>query len=159
MGNISTGAVISLLRDCVTEVEDSCLVGFTVPTLTAQAEISAHSELRTAGVFKGDGVWAALDEGRDSRCYGKAWALNAVGKFEQLGVYSPWVHRRRKTRSGVGGQAGSATTGEKSIPLRIVASRGAVRGCLESHQLGDSAPLGLAKDIVHGRAPLSQDCE
>eukprot|EP00959_Pyramimonas_sp_CCMP1952_P000081 1423-Pyramimonas_sp.AAC.1 len=59
----------------------------------------------------------------------------------------------------MGGQAGSATPGEKSLLFRIVASRGAVGGCLESRQLKDSdhvplllslpaqAALGLAKDL------------
>eukprot|EP00959_Pyramimonas_sp_CCMP1952_P345328 7231940-Pyramimonas_sp.AAC.1 len=80
------------------------------------------------------------------------------------------VHKR-KTHSGIGGQAGSETTGKKSFPFRIVASRGAASGCLESRQSKDSdhvplslslpaeAPLGLAMDLASGRALLSQEGE
>eukprot|EP00959_Pyramimonas_sp_CCMP1952_P011598 243657-Pyramimonas_sp.AAC.1 len=75
----------------------------------------------------------------------------------------------RKTYSCIGGQASSSTTGKKSLPFRIVASHGAVSGCLESNQLKVSdhvplmlslqaqASLGLAKDLTRGRAVPSQE--
>ena len=75
-----------------------------------------------------------------------------------------WACRQRRACSGVGGQSGSGATGKKRLSFRAVVSRGAVSGCLKSHQLKDSdrAPLllslpaqvsvGLVKDLARGRA-------
>eukprot|EP00959_Pyramimonas_sp_CCMP1952_P038476 805325-Pyramimonas_sp.AAC.1 len=141
------------------------------PAQNVSTEGLALSKFRTVDVFSGDGVWAVLDEGCTSCCRGKAGAHNAGDKFEKMDFFPEWSHRQRKTRSGVGGQAGIETTGKKSLPRRIVASRGAVSGCLESQQLkyADHVPLslslparaslGLAKDLANGRALLSQEGE
>eukprot|EP00959_Pyramimonas_sp_CCMP1952_P378828 7935602-Pyramimonas_sp.AAC.1 len=89
-GDTSTGELISLLRDCVAEVADHSLVGCMFPAQNAATEVSALSSVRAVDCFKGDGVWAALDEGCNSCCHGKARALNAGDQFEKWGFYPKW---------------------------------------------------------------------
>ena len=85
-GDISTSEMVSLLHDCVQEASDNELIAFMAPTPAPSISAdTALSRLRSIDIFKDDGVWATLDEGCNSCCHGKAWALNAEDKYEKLG--------------------------------------------------------------------------
>ena len=123
---------------------------------------SPVAHLRRVDVFSGPRARATLDEGWNSNCRGKAWSVNAEDKTEKL-RFSPERFNREKTKySGIGGQAGSTTTGKNNSPCRILGSLGAASGALESHQLKgrDRDPfllspnaqtaLGFAKNLAKG---------
>ena len=80
----------------------------------------------------------------------------------KVGFFPERINREKMTPAGIGGQAGSTTTGKKLSPCRALGSLGAVSGTLESHRLKDQgrapfwlslnarAALGLAKDFARG---------
>eukprot|EP00959_Pyramimonas_sp_CCMP1952_P421277 8825044-Pyramimonas_sp.AAC.1 len=97
------------------------------PTQNVSTEVSALSKLRSVGTRAAILVATV-----------KLGLFKADDKFKKLGFHPISVHRQRKTCGGIGGQAGGEATGRKSFPFRIVVSRGAVSGRLESHQLKES---------------------
>eukprot|EP00959_Pyramimonas_sp_CCMP1952_P252810 5281420-Pyramimonas_sp.AAC.1 len=70
------------------------------PTQNVSIEGAALFKFRTVDVFKDEGVWIVLDEGCNSRCRGKAWALDAGQKLENLAFYPTRARGQRKTCSG-----------------------------------------------------------
>ena len=47
-------------------------------------------------------VWAALDDGCNSTCYGDAWGKINIRKMEKLGYAVPWVDEEERDYSGIG---------------------------------------------------------
>eukprot|EP00973_Karenia_brevis_P079342 11009854-Karenia_brevis.AAC.1 len=47
------------------------------------------------------GIWVCLDEGCNSSCHGKEWAVNAAARLEKCMIKQEfdWVHQREKTFS------------------------------------------------------------
>ena len=94
--------------------------------------------LRQVDIYEDEGVWVTLDEGCNSCCHGKQWTQKAEDKFEKLGFYPEWVNLDKKSYNGIGGHGssggGTNTVGKTRFPYRLAGDRGAVGGCLESHE-------------------------
>ena len=52
--------------------------------------------LRVVDPIEDDGVWATVDEGRNSCCHGEVWRQNAEAKMKVLVFHPIWLHRKAK---------------------------------------------------------------
>ena len=59
--------------------------GFMASSQGAALQSHALEHLRIVDTYADEGVWVTLDEGCNSCCRGKAWALNAEDKYDKIG--------------------------------------------------------------------------
>ena len=101
-----------------------------------------------------------LDEGCNSTCHSKAWAVDAEARLARLGYSMPLKDDSCKSFAGLG-SGNTKTEGVRSIPFSLLLPDGNMNGELDSYQLstGNSplllswhaqTKLGLVKDLAKG---------
>ena len=101
-----------------------------------------------------------LDEGCNSTCHSKAWAVDAEARLARLGYSMPLKDDSCKSFAGLG-SGDTKTEGVRSIPFSLLLPDGNMNGELDSYQLstGNSplllslhaqTKLGLVKDLAKG---------
>ena len=101
-----------------------------------------------------------LDEGCNSTCHSKAWAVDAEARLARLGYSMPLKDDGCKSFAGLG-SGSTKTEGVRSIPFSLLLPDGNMNGELDSYQLstGNSplllslhaqTKLGLVKDLAKG---------
>ena len=129
-----------------------------------------YMNFETVDVAKSPHVFAVLDEGCNSTCHSKSWAVDAEARLARLGYHMPLKDDGCKSFAGLG-SGNTKTEGVRSIPFSLLLPDGNMNGELGSHQLstGNSplllslhaqTKLGLVKDLEHGiitikKQPLS----
>ena len=114
----------------------------------------------TVDVARSSHVFAVLDEGCNSTCHSKAWAVDAEARLARLGYSMPLKDDSCKSFAGLG-SGNTKTEGVRSIPFSLLLPDGNMNGELDSYQLstGNSplllslhaqTKLGLVKDLAKG---------
>ena len=114
----------------------------------------------TVDIARSSHVFAVLDEGCNSTCHSKAWAVDAEARLARLGYSMPLKDDSCKSFAGLG-SGNTKTEGVRSIPFSLLLSDGNMNGELDSYQLstGNSplllslhaqTKLGLVKDLAKG---------
>ena len=119
-----------------------------------------YMNFETVDVAKSPHVFAVLDEGCNSTCHSKSWAVDAEARLARLGYHMPLKDDGCKSFAGLG-SGNTKTEGVRSIPFSLLLPDGNMNGELDSHQLstGNSplllslhaqTKLGLVKDLEQG---------
>ena len=114
----------------------------------------------TVDIARSSHVFAVLDEGCNSTCHSKAWAVDAEARLARLGYSMPLKDDSCKSFAGLG-SGNTKTEGVRSIPFSLLLPDGNMNGELDSYQLstGNSplllslhaqTKLGLVKDLAKG---------
>ena len=104
-------------------------------------------------------VWGALDEGCNSTCHSRTWAIQTEARLKAYGFQFPWLDSNPKSFSGLG--ATSRTLGKRKLPfcLELGDQGRTLAGVLDSHEVDTDAhnpllislfaqsTLGLVKDM------------
>ena len=119
-----------------------------------------YMNFETDDIARSCHVFAVLDEGCNSRCHSKAWAVDAEARLARLGYNMPLKDDSCKSFAGLG-NGNTKTEGVRSIPFSLLLPDGNMNGELDSYQLstGNSplllslhaqTELGLVKDLAKG---------
>ena len=119
-----------------------------------------YMNFETVGIARSSHVFAVLDEGCNSTCHSKAWAVDAEARLARLGYSMPLKDDSCKSFAGLG-NGNTKTEGVRSIPFSLLLPDGNMNGELDSYQLstGNSplllslhaqTKLGLVKDLAKG---------
>ena len=114
-----------------------------------------------------DGVlWCILDEGCNACCHSEAWSAKAEAIFRENEFGYPFVNRKNKTYTGLGGVV-VQSTGKRRLPFCLgfdstsnPADRRCLTGTMESWEIPGDGPflmsnaaqakLGFVKDMASG---------
>ena len=122
-----------------------------------------RKKLRKVDPILSEYVYAIVDEGCNSCCHGKLWALNAIAKFEKLGYRFDMIDNNPRMISGIGE---GRSNGRFAIPFAIRSIGGqTIAGVTISHQIEDAnhpillsidmqSKLGFIKDVRAGTIKL-----
>ena len=119
-----------------------------------------YMNFETVDIARSPHVFAVLDEGCNSTCHSKAWAVDAEARLARLGYSMPLKDDSCKSFAGLG-SGNTKTEGVRSIPFSLLLPDGNMNGELDSYQLstGNSpllfslhaqTKLGLVKDLAKG---------
>ena len=119
-----------------------------------------YMNFETVDIARSSHVFAVLDEGCNSTCHSKAWAVDAEARLARLGYSMPLKDDSCKSFAGLG-SGNTKTEGVRSIPFSLLLPDGNMNGELDSYQLstGNSplllslhaqTKLGLVKDLAKG---------
>ena len=119
-----------------------------------------YMNYETVDIARSSHVFAVLDEGCNSTCHSKAWAVDAEARLARLGYSMPLKDDGCKSFAGLG-SGSTKTEGVRSIPFSLLLPDGNMNGELDSYQLstGNSplllslhaqTKLGLVKDLAKG---------
>ena len=119
-----------------------------------------YMNFETVDIARSSHVFAVLDEGCNSTCHSKAWAVDAEARLARLGYSMPLKDDGCKSFAGLG-SGSTKTEGVRSIPFSLLLPDGNMHGELDSYQLstGNSplllslhaqTKLGLVKDLAKG---------
>ena len=104
-------------------------------------------------------IWGALDEGCNSTCHSKTWAIQTEARLKAFGLTFPWLNSNTRSFSGLG--ATTKTIGKRKLPvcLQLGDQGETLAGVLETHEVDTDAlnpllislfaqsTLGLVKDM------------
>ena len=103
-----------------------------------------YMNFETVDIARSSHVFAVLDEGCNSTCHSKAWAVDAEARLARLGYSMPLKDDSCKSFAGLG-SGNTKTEGVRSIPFSLLLPDGNMNGELDSYQLSTgNSPLLLS---------------
>ena len=124
--------VIQLFLDCVDRATASSTAFVSLREKPMHFRDKQTLNLRVVDPIADECVWAIINDGCNSCCYGEVWRQNAEAQLKVLGLRPIWLHRKDLLPNGAGT---STTSGKLSIPMaiRLQESDMVIPGCVHSH--------------------------
>ena len=103
-------------------------------------------------IYEEEGIYVYLDEGCNSNCHGRKWAIHVATKLDKLalgkkliGSGFAWVSHKKKKFHGIGGcKVNHMGKRRVTTVARLMESRKSLPGLLESREQDGRHPLLLS---------------